>query len=74
MYKNPNQRRPPLSKLVFKKYDVDQNGYIRIDEMRRMVYDMGYVMSEAELVAAATQLDQNGDGKITYEEFRVCNH
>jgi Ca2+-binding EF-hand superfamily protein len=40
----------------------------------QMVYDMGYVMSEAELVAAATQLDQNGDGKITYEEFRVCNH
>ncbi|XP_062506912.1 uncharacterized protein LOC134183406 isoform X2 [Corticium candelabrum] len=34
-----------------------------------MVYDMGYVMSEAELVAAATQLDKNGDGKITYNEF-----
>ena len=40
----------------------------------QMVYDMGYVMTEAELVAAAAQLDQNGDGKITYDEFAVCSH
>lgn len=32
---------------------------------------MGYVMTEAELVAAATYLDTNGDGKITYDEFTV---
>ena len=36
-----------------------------------MIYDMGHKLTEAELVAATLQLDKNGDGKISYDEFTV---
>jgi Ca2+-binding EF-hand superfamily protein len=37
----------------------------------QMIYDMGHKLNEVELVAATQQLDKNGDGRISYEEFMV---
>ncbi|XP_065843021.1 calmodulin-like protein 3 [Oscarella lobularis] len=61
--------RPPLSKLVFKKYDLDESGFIDTKELKKMVYDLGHKMTQTELVAATQILDKNNDGRISYKEF-----
>jgi Ca2+-binding EF-hand superfamily protein len=55
--------------LVFQKYDTDDSGFIDVGELGKMIYDMGHKLNEVELVAATQQLDKNGDGRISYEEF-----
>ncbi|CAF1218700.1 unnamed protein product [Rotaria sp. Silwood1] len=59
----------PLSELVFKKYDLDNNGWLSRNELRSMCYDMGYYLSDDEIAWAWTVLDKNGSGTIDYNEF-----
>ncbi|KAI9351766.1 hypothetical protein DFJ73DRAFT_830795 [Zopfochytrium polystomum] len=54
---------------VFDKYDIDGSGSISVAEFRRLCYDMGYFMSDKELVIDVKMLDVDGDGEISYEEF-----
>lgn len=63
--------------FCFRVYDSDNNGYITQDELSRV---LGVIATDDERSEAekATQLqrvfeamDLNGDGKISYEEFKV---
>eukprot|EP01087_Luapelamoeba_hula_P015520 TRINITY_DN464_c0_g1_i1.p1 TRINITY_DN464_c0_g1~~TRINITY_DN464_c0_g1_i1.p1 ORF type:complete len:164 (-),score=38.35 TRINITY_DN464_c0_g1_i1:38-529(-) len=60
----------PLSKRVFNKYDTDKSGSITTKEFKDLAYEMGYFLSPSELDLATSQLDKDGSGSISYEEFR----
>ncbi|CAF1113837.1 unnamed protein product [Didymodactylos carnosus] len=59
----------PVSELIFKKYDLDENGSIELEELRNLCYDMGCYLSDKDLIWARTFLDKDGDGRISYPEF-----
>ena len=51
---------------------ADDNGDRTIDlknEFPKLMGDMGVLLNKAEIQAISTLLDQNGDGKISYDEF-----
>ncbi|CAF1365350.1 unnamed protein product [Rotaria sp. Silwood1] len=59
----------PVSQLLFNKYDTDKNGYISLEELRYLCYDMGYFLSDVQLNWARTFIDNDGNGEISYKEF-----
>ena len=66
-------------KWAFRMYDIDGNGVINLDEMTKIIqaiYDMlvgpGVIIPESAEERAKNiilQLDENGDGQLTEEEF-----
>ena len=56
-------------KLIFNKYDYDQNGFITMDEFQRIMSNMGRHMNINEIKSMIHSLDSNQDGKISFEEF-----
>ena len=66
-----NLKCPPLSRLVFEKYDKDGSMSIDGNEFAEMCYDMGNYLSPEQLTNALLQIDSNGNGDIDYEEFVV---
>ncbi|XP_065843185.1 troponin C, skeletal muscle-like isoform X2 [Oscarella lobularis] len=62
---------PPLSKIIFEKYDSDRSGHVDLKELRNIVYHLGHSMNDVELVAAMRTLDKDSSGKITYDEFQA---
>eukprot|EP01089_Gocevia_fonbrunei_P012756 TRINITY_DN3102_c0_g1_i1.p1 TRINITY_DN3102_c0_g1~~TRINITY_DN3102_c0_g1_i1.p1 ORF type:complete len:161 (-),score=46.38 TRINITY_DN3102_c0_g1_i1:148-630(-) len=61
---------PPLSKRIFSKYDTDKSGHINTSEFGSLCYEMGHKLTQTEISVAVKQLDHNGDGSITYDEFQ----
>jgi len=55
---------------VFSKYDHNHDGSVEIAELRAICMEMGALLSEEELRMAIHILDQDGNGKIEFEEFR----
>ncbi|XP_076437513.1 uncharacterized protein LOC143276732 [Babylonia areolata] len=49
---------------AFKKLDADGSGYITREELQQVVQSMGQDTENIEL-----DMDDNGDGKVSYEEF-----
>merc|ERR1719272_138344 len=70
MMSNFGKPPPPLSKRVFNKYDKDNNGYIAVSELQHMMYDLGHPLDSADLTHAAQVLDKDGNGEISYDEFK----
>jgi len=62
-------RGKPLSLIYFEKFDVDHDGFITREEFTSMLLDHGMYLSPANLEVALHTVDENGDNKITYEEF-----
>ena len=55
---------------AFEKYDSDGNGYITIDEFRKVVEDKyGSKLTSKEIKKLMKDADTNSDGKIGYDEF-----
>merc|ERR1711951_187853 len=78
----PGKDAKKMEKHVFRIYDTNNDGYIAIKEMNRLVKDM-YSMLKSEdpnlaakdLIAksAFAEMDENQDGKVSCDEFvKAC--
>jgi calmodulin len=52
-------------------FDVDGNGLIDRDELRKVMSSLNETLSEEELDAMIKEADANGDGQISFEEFKT---
>ncbi|KAI8819803.1 hypothetical protein BJ741DRAFT_639599 [Chytriomyces cf. hyalinus JEL632] len=57
------------ARQLFDRYDNDGSGSISISEFRSLCYDMGYFLSDEELLLDIKLLDVDGNGTLSYAEF-----
>jgi len=55
---------------AFAVFDTDNSGAIDRKELKRLMKKLGQNLSEAELDAMMDEVDINGDGEISFEEFK----
>jgi Ca2+-binding EF-hand superfamily protein len=55
---------------AFAVFDTDGSGSIDRKELQRLMRKLGQALSEAELDAMMEEVDTNGDGEISFEEFK----
>uniref|UniRef100_A0A7S2VFZ2 EF-hand domain-containing protein n=1 Tax=Entomoneis paludosa TaxID=265537 RepID=A0A7S2VFZ2_9STRA len=58
-------------KEAFRVFDTDDSGEIDKKELKRLMKKLGQKLSEAELDAMMAEVDTNGDGVISFEEFKA---
>lgn len=56
---------------AFAVFDTDGSGEIDRKELKRLMKKLGQALSEAELDAMMDEVDTNGDGVISFEEFKA---
>ena len=61
----------PLVRIVFEKYDKNGSGSLNVMELQELCYDFGTYLSTDDLRLAMRDLDTDGDGMLSYEEFMV---
>ena len=54
---------------AFSVFDVNKNGYITRDELKKVMADMGDPMTDEEIGFIIEGVDQDDDGRINYKEF-----
>lgn len=57
-------------KAAFSVYDKDGSGSISIDEIKHVI-GQGQVISDEVWDQVVKEVDENGDGEVSYEEFKV---
>ena len=55
---------------AFAVFDTDGSGSIDRKELKRLMKKLGQALTEAEVDAMMDEVDSNGDGEISYEEFK----
>jgi calmodulin len=55
---------------AFRVFDTDNSGSIDRKELKRLMKKLGQALSDAELDAMMDEVDTNGDGQISFEEFK----
>lgn len=58
-------------KDAFAVFDSDGSGSIDRKELKRLMKKLGQALTEAELDAMMDEVDTNGDGEISFEEFKA---
>jgi len=58
--------------FLFQHIDIDNSGTITIDELKAFMKDNDVSFLEIDAKTIMADLDQNQDGVITNEEFKVC--
>lgn len=53
----------------FKKYDADGSNSIDVSELGSLLKDMGWNVTDADVVEALKVLDKDGNGDIDLDEF-----
>lgn len=56
-------------RAAFKIYDLDGSGSISVDEIKK-VLGVGKTISAEIWAEVVNEVDLNGDGEVSYEEFR----
>lgn len=56
---------------AFKVFDTDDSGAIDRKELKRLMKKLGQQLTEAEIDAMMSEVDENGDGEISFEEFKA---
>jgi calmodulin len=56
---------------AFAVFDTDGSGSIDRKELKRLMKKLGQALTEAEIDAMMDEVDSNGDGEISYEEFKA---
>ena len=57
---------------AFNFIDRDKKGFINVDDLRRIDSELGYHLSEDELVGMIAESGGSSNGKVTLEEFLRC--
>ena len=55
---------------AFNSLDINDDGRISVDEIRRLIESRGYFIGDQEIRQVLDKMDQNGDGVVSYNEFR----
>jgi Ca2+-binding EF-hand superfamily protein len=56
---------------AFNIFDADRSGYIDRDEVRLLMKKLAQTLTEEEIDAIMEEVDTDGDGEISFEEFRA---
>jgi len=56
---------------VFDVFDEDKSGFIDRDEMRRLMKKLAQALTEEEISAIMEEVDVDGDGEISFDEFKA---
>lgn len=56
---------------AFAVFDTDGSGSIDRKELKRLMKKLGQALTEAELDAMMDEVDTNGDGEISFSEFKA---
>ena len=54
---------------VYKLFDLDRNGDIRLNDLKRVARELGEDISDEELSEIIQRADLDGDGKLCFEDF-----
>jgi Ca2+-binding EF-hand superfamily protein len=54
---------------IFNLFDEDRNGYITVENLRRVIRELGETMTEEEISEIIASADSDNDGRITLEDF-----
>lgn len=57
-------------RAAFDSFDKDGNGSIDKDEIAKVCEELGVDASGSEIADLLKEADENGDGKISFEEFK----
>ena len=57
-------------KAAFEYYDKDKSGAISVDEIKD-VLGVGKNISKAVWDQVVLEVDENGDGEVSFEEFKI---
>lgn len=55
---------------AFNSLDINNDGRVTYDELKRMIESRGYMVDKRELSSVMEKMDKNKDGAISYHEFR----
>jgi len=55
---------------AFATCDINNDGTISKDEIRRLIESRGFYVSEKEVNSLVEKIDKDKDGRISYSEFR----
>lgn len=64
----PEEKRQEY-KEAFDMFDKDGSGHISVDEIYRVMKNMGMDMTKDEIKSMIADLDEDGSGEIDFEEF-----
>ena len=56
-------------RLAFDTLDINQDGHLTVDDLRSGFAGYMVVASDKEWMDMVSEVDNNGDGVISYEEF-----
>ncbi|KAI0494935.1 hypothetical protein KFK09_025081 [Dendrobium nobile] len=56
---------------AFNMFDKDQDGFISAAELGQVMANLGQKLTDEDLNEMISQIDLDGDGKISYDEFVV---
>jgi Ca2+-binding EF-hand superfamily protein len=56
---------------AFNMFDADRSGYIDREEVRILMKKLAQTLTEDEISAIMDEVDLDGDGEISFDEFRA---
>lgn len=56
---------------AFNMFDADRSGYIDREEVRALMKKLAQTLTEEEIDAIMEEVDTDGDGEISFDEFRT---
>ena len=54
---------------AFEICDCDDSGYVTLDELKRIMNEVGENLDQGQLIAMLRDVDVDGDNRINFEEF-----
>ena len=58
---------------AFNSCDLNEDGIISRDELRRLIESRGFYISEKEVTTLIEKIDKDKDGKISYSEVSILS-